>query len=262
VLHNLRARDAAVTKDRVNFYTTEEQKAIRERGPFWDAQDSSLENGDNSWGAWFKEVIPTGERLKEHVETALEPLTERVGLELGGPGSQLFSDFPPGFFVKSIGVCLTDPRLASFDRFDKLDRDALINHSVIPGNFLDPATIQAVDAQLDGRKAAFIGERLFSGVVTLPQDPFALAANASIWYERLAEGGLMLAQIPPGLQPLADEWRAMTAVAAPALNIQIGTHAGYGLIRIHKQFGSPDTLPLISARTMMERRNESRNFRL
>jgi hypothetical protein len=60
---------------------------------------------------------------------------------------------------------------------------------------------------------------------------------------------------------MMGEWKEMVDATVPQLEVQIGRYAHYNLVRIHKRPGSPATLPLISARTLMERRNEQRTIR-
>jgi len=260
-LRYIRSRDLSRAEEETKTIRREEAQYNQNRARYWRVEDSPLTGQENSFEDWFREVLPVDIPLQDYIEQTLEPVSPRLGLELGGTGSRLFSDFTPGFFESSRGINLTDTRFNSPDWPEKLERDGESHHSVIEGNILDPDTIQKVDQWLDGRKAAFIIERLFAGKETLPHDPFVLAQNAAAWYERLAEGGLFFAQLPFTLNAYIRQWADLVQETAPQLDVQIGNHYEYGLIRIHKRIGSPAQLPLIPARTLMEERNQSRNLR-
>ncbi|HEX9153368.1 MAG TPA: hypothetical protein VF809_00945 [Candidatus Saccharimonadales bacterium] len=254
----LRGYDLEISRGKADTIAQREKDAL---GGYWDAIDSSLETGDHSFESWFREVLPPGESLKEYIVNTLALLDHRLGVELGGPGSQMFSEFPDGFFEETAGVALTDPRGgigSTSSRFQIMECDDARNHWVIKGNIIAPQTKEEIDRWLNGRKLGLVMERMFAGAETLPKDPFTLAENVNHWYERLAEGGLMFAQVPAGLQPMVNEWKQMLDNGRYPLDVQIGNHEGYGLVRIHKLPGAPESLPLISARTLMKRRWDSR----
>lgn len=88
----------------------------------------------------FRDVLPKGEtRLKTYIESSLSDVRgQAFGLELGGIGSKIFSQFTPGFFAKTAAISDDDYR-------DKIDprikeKDKARNHSVIVGSITEERT--------------------------------------------------------------------------------------------------------------------------
>lgn len=259
-------RAANASDNRAELYARKEKELMAVNVDFWTANDSPLDGiVEDTYADWFNDdpergVIPPGETLKEHIETRLAPLEHRRGIDVGGIGSRLFRDFTPGFFDKTVGVTLTDPRQVSPYKRTMIGQDESRGHSVIEGNLMKPETFEAVDTWLNGEKAALIIERMYAGIKSLPEDPFAVGANAGEWYKRLATGGVLIAQLPPVLSPFLDRWKSHVNEVAPSLEVQTGTYAHYNTVRIQKHPGSPDELPLVPARVLMEERNSYRTF--
>jgi hypothetical protein len=263
-LRPARRADQETSERRIAEYREDEETAILLGRPAWEVWNSPLENAEASFAAWFDRTLPPGRTLKEYVETTLEHVPHRIGLELGGVGSGLFSGFTPSFFEESYGVNLRDVRNASPNRGSIIENDAAHNHHVIEGDVTSTETMRTVDEKLHGRKVHVVFERLFGGIVSLPKDLFKLSEDAGGWYERTAENGLIFGQVPPGLIHLTERWKELSNRDSPALDIQIAEFFEPGLgttqvVRIHKRPGSPDSLPLISARDLMKERRDGIN---
>jgi hypothetical protein len=255
-LRAAREHDIAAASGITGQYIDKERAAL-EPGGFtpWGIENSALDGDCTSFGAWFESTLPPGTGIRTYIEETLEPLTTRIGVELGGEGSELFAGFTEGFFDETTGVTLVDGRASSQFYDTVLSDDAERNHDVLEGNALLGSTKQKVDEWLDGRQLSVVFERMYAGVVCLPQDPYILAENANHWYERLAEGGLMFMQVPPGLEPYIDEWEQLIAADERNLDVQVGQYEQRKLVRIHKLPGAPKNLPLISARHLIEKRH-------
>jgi hypothetical protein len=257
-----RENDLAVSRRRVAAYIGREKESLTLGGmQAWGTIGSRLEGRDDSFDEWFGCVLPSGESIKDDIETTLAPLDTRLGLELGGDAAKLFEGFTNGFFDETAGITLVDCRYSQMHptQVDKLSADdAARNHRVVEGDMLDDATKQKTDDWLGDRKLGLVIERMHAGILSLPDDPYTLAENANHWYERLAEGGLMFIQIPPGLEPFADEWKQLIDDSGCGLDVQLGQYDKHRLARIHKLPGAPESLSLISARTLMKRRWDSR----
>ena len=67
---------------------------------------------DSNFSLTFSPLLEhRGKTLRFFVEESLEKKRGKaVGIEFGGPGSNLFAGFTRGFFAKTLGVALTDMR--------------------------------------------------------------------------------------------------------------------------------------------------------
>lgn len=94
----------------------------RKDGAYWDVYDSPLAEYDRS----FKDVLE-GKTFQQFIETHYtDKQGNLVGMELGGPGHNLFQGFKEGLFRETVGVTLNDIRKES----DKKE-DVTRNHQVI-----------------------------------------------------------------------------------------------------------------------------------
>lgn len=225
----------------------------------WDIYDSHLDNSsdDSPFQATFACLLPESESsLISYIERLLSRKRgAAIGIEFGGPGSNLFGDFPKGFFRQTAGVTLTDVRTESAEA-----RDNERHHSVITGNMFSSKTRQDVAKWLEGRKADVIFERMGGGIRLVPREPRFLAEIANNWYQMLAEGGVMFMQIPSVLVPVMEAWKNFVEQKYPdQIQIQQKLHlvdplAGVlfneGLMRLNKLKGAPANLPLLPPRAV------------
>jgi hypothetical protein len=205
---------------------------------------------------WFHNVLPIGHSIKSYVKEIIGGKDQRYGLEVGGIGSRLFGDFETGFFTKTAGISLHDLRAVAPPGEDWYRHDALRNHTVITGDLLAAETHQKVTEWLDGHKADFIFERLYGGMTSVPKEPFAVAEQASFWYEHLSEQGVMLPQVPPTFVPYMQRWARQITFNEPRLIVRVAPVrqtflAGWHTLSLVKLPGAPETLPLLSAREVI-----------
>ncbi|MBA3724279.1 MAG: hypothetical protein H0W89_05330 [Candidatus Levybacteria bacterium] len=195
----------------------------------------------------FYRVLPEGENMRDYIERMLAHKEGRaIGIELAGVGSRLFSDFTPGFFRKTAGINLTDSR--DFDSPSIKGDDAKRNHTVIEGNILTPETRDDVKQWPHGEKIDLIMERMYGGLLILPQEPFFLSDRARMWYELLAEGGLLFAESPQALRPHLSQWETyIKEEHADKMEVSVSRN----IIRIRKLQDVP--LELLSARNILRR---------
>src|SRR3989344_3619327 len=175
----------------------------------------------------FRDILPKQERsLKDYIEKVLAKRKgEAIGIEFGGIGSRLFSDFTPGFFAKSVGVSLVDHRepekLAIIQKGDEK-----INHELLEGDIFTDETYDRLSKILQ------------------------------IWYKLLREGGIMLVQTPVEFNNLLTEW--VTKIQKEykdviELEYQKGNNDRgdpCSAFRLRKLPGAPEELPLLNPRTV------------
>ena len=250
----------------------DEQDAIAAKpgATTWKVRESSLEGDRNSFDSWFKGLTPTDEHgrnkgLKADIEDTLAPNTDRIGLELGGTGGELFKGFSPQFFHRTGGLALTDtrPMLDSKEVIEQHDRDAA--HTFIPGDINTPEARQAVANWLNGEKADFIMERMFGGINGLAREPLFLGRLANFAYTNLKPNGLLFAQVPWILDPYMQQWLEIID-QQPAIDVTFSTTSAnvasrFKLLRLHKQEGAPEQLPLVPAIDVMRRQYSLRSTR-
>lgn len=244
---------------------TQYHQAVEERMPGetagWTIYDSYLDNpwDDSSFQITFACLLPEGEfSLKGYIERLLtRKIGAAIGIEFGGPGSNLFGDFSQGFFRQTAGVTLADIRTDSTKK-----RDDEHHHTVIAGNMFSSQTQQEVANWLSGRKADVIFERMNGGLNLVPQEPRFLAEIANNWYQVLTEGGVMFIQIPSVLVPVMETWKDFVEQKYPdQIQVQqklrlapstLGVYVNEGLMRLNKLKGAPANLPLLPPRTVRD----------
>ena len=88
-----------------------------DRNMGWEIYDSGLFR----FNEYFKSVIPDGyDSISDYIEDIYKDRKgELIGMELGGPGNNLFADFPKGMFKKTVGVCLNRPNHLDPDKIAK-----------------------------------------------------------------------------------------------------------------------------------------------
>jgi hypothetical protein len=240
----------------------------------WQVHDSSLEN----FGSSFIKTLPSeyteelekkivtdireyGEPFVKYIEDTLSSSTniDRVAIEFGGPGSNLFQGFQKDFFAQTMGVCLDDVRSR-----DEVTIDNQNHHTLLAGDFVNgPAKelYAQIERTLYGKKVDLILSRMMGPAAALDSNPAIMERIIQKWYSMLNENGLIFAQFeffeehkehleaqasgiidPPEL--MASElhvanWAHEVQKKFPEIEIQYGR----GVIRIHKKPGAPDELP-------------------
>ena len=264
-----------IRKDIINNKKEAESKVDSEES--WTQYDSPL------WqiGASFEKVLPEkyigpihkklyvevqefGHAFKQYIEDTLpkENGKELTAIEFGGPGSKLFADFDPGYFDRSVGVCLDDVRDAKTTRDDFLRK-----HYVVPSDITDTAQnkilYEILKTRLNTNKVDLIISRMMGGLHTIKKNPAVLERIVGEWYELLNENGIMFAQFEyfyehnPNMQqrleseiekPIERISETMARQWVNAINEKykdtIDLQMGRGIIRLHKKAGAPDHLPL------------------
>ncbi|HSX43417.1 MAG TPA: hypothetical protein VLF59_05015 [Candidatus Saccharimonadales bacterium] len=199
----------------------------------------------------FHEVMPPGVKLRDYIFQGLASQNDRIGIEVGGVGSRLFTDIEtlsPGFFSRTAGISLTDLRPGLHDAEAILATDEAHHHTVIAGDLNAIDTEQRVCDWLGGERPNFILESMLLGQQALPREPFAMARRCDFWYQLCAPGGIIVSQIPHGLLPHMRQW--LTQVRSNAPGIELRAHLpsgtlpyGSGLLVIRKHPTAPERLP-------------------
>lgn len=238
-----------IVKERRNAHSDQEMiGAMQEREldlddpHFWAYKNSPLSFFHEN----FKGVIGEGfNDIKDYIESMLgSKKGKAIGIELGGIGSQLFSDFTPGFFERSAAITLTDFR----NRIDPklIDDDRARNHNVIPGDLVTPETKTKVEEFLAGQKADLIITRMGGGLDSLPKEPYILGDQADYWYRQLSEGGLIFAEIPHDFyhSEIFSQWRELVKDKYDGV-LDVKFDDSLHVLRMQKLPGAPKRLPLV-----------------
>lgn len=194
--------------------------------------------------------------LKDEIQRILAGKRGKaIGLEIGGPGSHLFSEFDTGFFDSTYGACLNDLR-SDVD----IAQDRANGHRVVDSiNAFTEEGIELIRKSLPGGKADLLIERmggpLFgseSELSVYPNNMFSLLRIAQGWYSLLQEGGVMYAQIPPELFLIMrdshyTEW--IQKRFGDVLDIKVENHKLAKMrvyaLKLVKKPGAPEQLPLV-----------------
>lgn len=180
-------------------------------------------------------------KLKPYIEDKLQHKNgSAIGIEYGGPGSALFSEFD--VFERTLGVALEDLR----DEETKA-RDAERNHTLITGDMQSPEVKAKVEEWLNGEKADFILEGMVGGLTSIPADPYHISDEFNGWYRQLAPGGLMLVEAHKVMQPLLEPWENL-ANQHQGLQVRVALHGSRSGVELIKGPDAPENLPLLSPR--------------
>lgn len=235
----LRRNEIQEKRERIGAEISEEEYRIGRGMAQYVFYDSELADFSDD----FEVVVPNQQDLKTYVEKTFSKKAGKVfGLELGGPGQKLFGGFSKGFFERTAGVCLADPR------------DQVGNHTLIKGDILSEKTRDDVATWSKGQPIDFIILRMLAGQRTLPLDPFFMAEKTRECYRMLPEEGILLSEIPRAFLPAyIDEWSDMVKDKYKG-KLETQIFFSYplpdrprGLIRIQKLPGAPAELPLLPA---------------
>lgn len=244
----------------------EKIKELGERPLHWDIYDSFLTYG-YSYEYDFKKVVPDehweaikdqpyASVLKTYIENILSSKRGvAVGVELGGPGVRLFESFSKDFFQQTAGICLDD-------NANDPPRSYENRHTIVRNDILTNETKQQVKTWLKGGNIDLLIERMAGAIHNLPKEPFFMAKEAEFWYENLAIGGLIFAQIPYAFHHSLRAWEKLISSTKHASNIEVQTDNAsfpFCVVRIRKLTDAP--LPLLDAREVIKTQRKKGNFR-
>jgi len=255
--------------------SVEELKRTREKTEVlghehWPLYDSGLAN----FAQEFMSVTPCDEKAEveypglkmfgqeqaarlfvEYIRTILKPDSNHHlnALELGGPGSKLFSEFPEHFFEKSVGACLKDTK----HPIDEKENGS--GHKIIRGDLFSNDTYKKIENAFSGKGADLIISRIAGGLGKITHNPAIWANIARKWYKLLREGGLMFVQFrfltedkwisdtevkKDSREKLMKEWVGfMQDNYGKTIEIQLG----HNDFRLLKKEGAPDELPILES---------------
>jgi hypothetical protein len=205
----------------------------------WGTVNSGLFTGELPYQYRFSRVLPDGKDIKSYIEDTFKyKRGEVIGLELGGIGSQLFSEFTPGFFNKTYGLTLVDNR----NLYPSLMEGE--NHEVIEGDVFSYPTVKKVKTQLPLGKADVIFEGMLGALINLPSSLGFFAGSARWWYSLLAENGIAFVELPSELMHVLPGW-AKYIKNDFGETIDIDYDLDYEVMRLQKLKGAPRNLPLL-----------------
>ncbi|MFA6353825.1 MAG: hypothetical protein WCW93_02750 [Candidatus Paceibacterota bacterium] len=214
--------------------------------------------GGESFAKSFYYILPeSNKNMKSYVQECLKKKEgEAVGVEFGGIGSNVFKSFSSGFFAQSIGVDLIDHRKRK-DLVQSKKEDKKINHEILKGDIFDLKTYESLDKLLEGKKVDFIVSRMGRGLEFVPIEPYTVSKILKIWYELLAEEGVMFVQTPVAFNKLLRDWTEKIEKEYKNL-IEISFVPGFAdnradhcsSFRLRKLRGAPAELPLLDPRSV------------
>lgn len=212
----------------------------------WPIDHSELlGNGSLSYDGRFKDLYPEEyKNIKQYIEERMK--TKRgsvIGIDLGGHGSVLFSQFERGFIERSLGVTLVDRR-------DEITReeDTVDHHDVLPADIFSSAGNRRIKNWLRGRKADLIFEKMEGAIGSFPDNLDITAAVFRRWYQLLAENGIMFLQTQPLSPNMLGEMKRwlekikspeLAVTYKPVINIRKETRL---YIVLEKRKGAPESL--------------------
>jgi hypothetical protein len=159
----------------------------------WDIYDSGLVTGEHPLEHDFAQLYPNRyKNIREYLEQRFVNKKGKVtGLEIGGLGSRIFSDFKNNFLARSVGLTLTDSR-------DERQRkeDSRRNHNVLKGDAFLPETYKVLAEKYLPNGADIIFERMENGLLGMTENPTVFFELVKQWYKILSENGVMFVQSP------------------------------------------------------------------
>lgn len=226
------------------YATFQEWKNIERSGSPHPTYDSLL----HSYNITLRPVLPSGrlEVLAEQIrQKQKNGSTGLRGLELMGPGSQLFAGFPPGLFRETAGLTLRDWRSPQ-----QQQKDEERHHTVLERNILSPDLSQAIRQWSHGKPIDLIIFRPVAGIVSLPANEYILFQKLNEIYSTLALHGSLVAEIPPVFIRWQAAWRKHLR-ATPGLHVHFPKEKY--VIRIDKESeDAPLNLPSLPLKTILK----------
>lgn len=220
--------------------------------PFWTIYDSSLDFDEWNFDSDFYPVIPGWKGLMAFVSEEFSNMRGKlVGLELGGPGSRCFADFPVGLFRLTAGVTLADLR-----NDEKRGLDEQRDHHVIEFDVSHPLLGRKIEEKLGVSRAHLIIERMAGGLPDWLKDPYFLYQVGNRWYNLLETPGVMFVQYPEFIHEALPSWVAKVkvvtggTVAADYHYPRYQDMTSKGALRISKKKGAPENLPFLTPREL------------
>lgn len=159
----------------------------------WDVYDSGLVSGENPLEFDFLKLYPRGyKNIKDYLEKEYKKEKGKIlGIELGGPGRRLFSDFSPGFVKESFGVTLIDKRNDA-----EKEEDQKKNHHVLVLDIFNEESYKKIKSFSKEKGFDLLFERMEGGWLGFPEDKELFEYFVFLWYELLANSGTMFIQSP------------------------------------------------------------------
>lgn len=225
-------------------------------GARFDWRDSMLSRDPFDPGASFEvsfeRVLPRRVRLREYIEQRLAPWAgHALGIEFGGCGSRLFRGFSEGFFERSIGVSLEDPRCSDLVRAEDADR----GHQVLLADIMHDETYAQLASVMASARAHLIVERLARGMECIPEEPHTAMNVFQRWYGMLAPGGLIFAHVPAYMSRMLMPWAELVRARCDgSIELQVATgtcdHRAdlSSVMLLSKNVQAPDRLPTLCPR--------------
>jgi len=188
-------REIKETLDKIG-ERTEKNESI-EKAHDWPIQDSGLvsttEEQIYPYNYIFRELYPSNfPDIRGFLEKRFESKKGKlIGVEFGGVGKQLFSDFSPGMFERTAGVTLVDR-----NKNNTLEKNDAV-HSILEADLFSSEGRHTVESWLRGKKADMIFEKMHGAFEDFPSNINFLFATFDGWYAMLNDGGIMFIETPP-----------------------------------------------------------------
>jgi hypothetical protein len=225
------------TADSLEYEVGRIDKKIEKLYPVYD---SGLINGPSSFNERFKKLVPEGYAdMKEYIEAILKEKSGiAVGVEIGGPGSQLFSEFTNHFFQETIGCTLTDDRA-----IDTKKSDTERNHFVVEGNAFSSEGYRDLKEKLNGKKVNVFLERMQGGLPAYTYSNY-LTALFDRYYNLLDNHAVLFIQLPHIV--FSDDEKTSMDTLLTKLKSVPGFDVAWdditSLVRIEKKSDAPEDL--------------------
>ncbi len=187
--------------------------------------------------------------MKTYLEKKFaEQFGQVTAIELGGQGSNLFKQFSPGFFKKTLGVSLVDRRTPT-----KKQADNQISHNILPGDIYTKNTQEQIVDWANGDKIDILIERMVGGVKKefSPNDLGTYFNSFAEYYSMMSDKGDMFIEVPQYLQKhrLFIAWLMyLNTEFKDSLEIKIDESDVDGIyyFRLTKKPNAPKQLPLLN----------------
>lgn len=228
-----------IRQQSISYINQEKQNHNEDKSP-WNRYDSPLDYYDfhDAEGKLFKVVNYLDQEYKEQ-------LGSLIGIELGGPGSQLFEDLNEApRFKKSLGVTLVDFRDGERKKADQANNHEVLEANIFSSGFIEagqryPGFEEVQKWVKRNGKANFIIEHMSGPIDNLDlSDELVFQFCLKRWYELLGESGTMFVQTPFRLE---ERFPDGLEKALSKVNVELGYFRGKHM-KIRRHDGSPDNL--------------------
>lgn len=218
------------------------QKIESSSGSFWAVYDSKLHDLDTLF-----EISGENQGLAEYLDREYqEKVGQLVGLELGGPGSNLFSDLNADKcrFLKSVGVVLVDKRMDHTKEKDRKNNHEVIEANAFSTNFDDkelPGFEKIRSWVKENGPVDFLVEAMHLPIYVFNESSAFFMNIVSRWYKLLSQNGVMLVQAPKFSPDFLQETKERLATLNVDLNFRFASD-GLTYLIIKRLPNSPDQL--------------------